>query len=214
MYAPPRLYSLDHVEKLWNSLAYNDSRQYSFTDGVKWYHPKRYFTSAQDLFEFIRDQNVSDIHVKALDDGREWVIDVDIEADDEDLLDLKIRVATETFKNFFKGNISRIMHSGNRGIHVWLRIDKFRIGASKNLRERYYQIFVKPADIRLDRIWPGSFIHSYKSAVESITGTSADIATLHKLWPTVDKHVFCTQSQIRAPFSYNYKGQKFSTQLL
>ncbi|AAZ67500.1 late expression factor 1 (lef1) [Trichoplusia ni single nucleopolyhedrovirus] len=214
MYAQPELYSIDQVEKLWNSLAYNDSRYYSFTDGVHWCHPKRYFTNAQDLFKFIQDHNVSDIHVKALEDGREWVIDVDIEADNADLLDLKIKVATETFKNFFKSSIARIMHSGNRGIHVWLRIDKFRIGASKNLRERYYQIFVKPTDIRLDRIWPGSFIHTYKSAVESISGKSADVATLHKLWPTVDKHVFCTQSQIRAPFSYNYKGQKFSFQLL
>ncbi len=210
-------YTRQDVEKIWSSVAYNSCRLFSFNcQGQRWFHPDQYFANGDEFFQFIDKHNISDIHVKALDDnnGREWVIDVDIHAKTKEDLDLRIEIATKTFKLFFGENITRIMHSGNRGIHVWLRIDRFQMSASKKHRERYFVIFEKPKVIDINKIIKGSFIYCYKTAVESISALEPTIETLHEHWPTVDKHVFCTFAQIRAPFSYNYKGLTYSRQLV
>ncbi|AIE47745.1 lef1 DNA primase [Peridroma alphabaculovirus] len=204
------LYSREQVELMWNSVAFNDARPYAFFDGARWYHPDRHFGDAEDLYQCIQRHNVSDVHVKALDNdgGREWVVDVDVEAADAAELQLKIRVAARTFRSFFGDNVARIVHSGNRGIHVWLRIDRFPMSASKEDREKYYKVFAAPSE--LPEVVPeGCFAYAFKEAVSSI----AECANrpLLSLWPTVDKHVFCNQNQIRVPHSYNYKGKKFST---
>ncbi|QEI03701.1 LEF-1 [Rachiplusia nu nucleopolyhedrovirus] len=210
-------YRREDVKQMWDSIAFNDNRKYAFSgQGVRWFHPDRHFANSDELYEYIKSQNISDVHVKALDEknGREWVIDVDFKVKSKEELDLKIKIATTTFKLFFGNSITRIMHSGNRGIHVWLRIDRFPMSASKKQRERYYKVFEKPQIISMNRINKGSFIYCYKTAIESISELDPTVETLHQYWPTVDKHVFCTFAQIRAPFSYNYKGHCFSRQLV
>ncbi|AIU41360.1 lef-1 [Sucra jujuba nucleopolyhedrovirus] len=232
MYKPTVKYDLDRINKLWNCVAYCDCREYAFFDGFKWHHPKQMFGSCDELMKFICLHNVSEIHVKPVRDShghlsREWVIDVDFVETDSDMLALKVAVARETFQNFFGDSVARMMHTGNRGIHVWLRIDRFRMDADSQTRGKYYKTFVKPQTIVLDKIQPGSFINCIKSAIESeniqqmvknVTVYKSngvpDIKTLiNTLWPPVDQHVFCNLVQIRAPFSYHHKGKKYSSQL-
>ncbi|QED40642.1 LEF-1 [Chrysodeixis includens nucleopolyhedrovirus] len=209
-------YTPENVQRMWNNIAFNNSRKYAFNcQGQRWFHPDRYFESSDDLYNFISANSISDVHVKALDDnlGREWVIDVDFKVKTKEELDLKIKIATRTFKKFYGENLSRIMFSGNRGIHVWLRIDRFPMSSTKEHRERYFKIFEKPNVIQMNKIVDGSFIACYKSAIESISELEPNIETLHEYWPEVDKHIFCTYAQIRAPYSYNYKGFCFSKRL-
>ncbi|AYN44973.1 lef-1 [Alphabaculovirus alterspexiguae] len=207
------VYTPSQVNLMWNNVTYRDCRRYAFYDGFRWQHPDVYFDTCEEFFDYLKKNQISDVHVKPLDDngGREWVIDVDFDCDDEDL-ELKIRVSAECFKNFFKDNISRIVHSGNRGIHVWLRIDKFPMHASKQVRERYYKIFVPPLD--LDCAPPeGSFAAAFVNTVNNLKSICGHKPLLH-WWPRVDKHVFCNiNSQIRVPYSFNFKGNKFSAPL-
>ncbi|AIZ48578.1 lef-1 [Agrotis segetum nucleopolyhedrovirus B] len=208
-------YTPAQIELMWNSVAYRDCRHFAFFDETRWHHPNVYFNDVDEFASFIGRNRISDVHVKPLenDGGREWVIDVDIEACDDADLDLKIRVATACFKDFFGENVSRIMHTGNRGIHVWLRIDRFAMRASKQMRERYYKVFVSPVELTFETALPeGCFAASFVKAVREL-GSSCDHKPLLSWWPVVDKHVFCNNSQIRVPFSYNYKGKKFSTLL-
>ncbi|ACI28724.1 agip22 [Agrotis ipsilon multiple nucleopolyhedrovirus] len=206
-------YAPSQIELMWNSVAYRDCRHFAFFDGARWHHPDVYFDDVDAFASFINRNRISDVHAKPLDSGREWVIDVDIEACDDVDLDLKIRVATACFEDFFGENVARIMHTGNRGIHVWLRIDRFAMRASKQLREHYYKAFVPPVELTPSTALPeGCFAASFVKAVRRL-GPSCDHKPLLSWWPAVDKHVFCNNSQIRVPFSYNYKGKKFSTLL-
>ncbi|AGR56887.1 lef1 [Hemileuca sp. nucleopolyhedrovirus] len=219
-------YDTDRVKQMWNSIAFNDCREFAFFDGIKWYHPKIYF-SCDSFYDYLCSNAISDVHVKPLpnDGGREWVIDVDFKDTDENVLNFKIDLAKRIFVHFFGSDgIARIMHSGNRGIHVWLKINKFRMNADKAVRCRYYKVFVKPkASIELNRIENGSFIHSIKTVLETDdiramikklydnNKNEFDIKELLKeFWPPVDQHVFCNLNQIRVPFSYNFKGKKYS----
>ncbi|QWO71681.1 LEF1 [Orgyia pseudotsugata single capsid nuclopolyhedrovirus] len=228
----PVNYSERQALQLWNAVAYNDCRQFAFFDGTHWQHPKHCFDTFNNFYEFVVKNKVKDVHVKALFDGggREWVVDVDFKEKDKALLDLKILVAQRTFINFFGDSVARVMHSGNRGIHVWLKIDRFRMSADKLFRARYYKAFVKPKVIDVKKITPGSFIYNLKSVIDcadikaeiqhyvnSNNNNDNDFAVtqqiLQDFWPDVDQHVFCNLNQIRAPFSFNSKGNKFSVQL-
>lgn len=270
MYRPQAKYTENQAQLVWDSVAFNDKREYAFFDGVKWYHPSVYFDSFQEFYAHLVQHQISDIHVKALDDGggREWVVDVDFKETCPKRLALKIAVAADTFKHFYGDNVSRVMHSGNRGVHVWLRIDRFRMSAPKAFRQRYYKLFEPPKRVAIERIRPGCFVYSLKATMlkhaaairrlynveitadkamnanddcaakldknnmksgnnddndNKITesrGDNLDIITgdpldglLLELWPCVDQHVFCNLNQIRAPHSFNYKGDKFSYQL-
>lgn len=206
------LYTPDQIQLMWSSVAYRDCRQFAFFDGSRWHHPKRHFNNVEEFATFIERNSISDVHTKPLDDngGREWVIDVDVEACDDAELELKIRVAIGTFKNFYGENVARIMHTGNRGIHVWLRIDRFPMRASKSHRESYYKVYVAPEQLDCSALVEGCFAESFVRAVRDL-GASCDHKPLLSWWPTVDKHVFCNNTQIRVPYSYNYKGKKFST---
>nr|WUR10858.1 LEF-1 [Calliteara abietis nucleopolyhedrovirus] len=217
------IYTKEQVLLMWNSIAYNNCREYAFFDGVCWHHPKRTFETFQLFYSYIIDCAVSDVHVKALPDnkGREWVVDVDFKESDERVLELKIDIAAKTFCAFFGESVARVMHTGNRGIHVWLKIDRFRINVDKQCRNKYYKAFVKPKVIVLNKIARGSFVYCLKTTLESATikvaigqltpGIKLSIEKqLHYYWPEVDQHVFCNLTQIRAPYSFHYKGDKFS----
>ncbi|AUF81655.1 late expression factor 1 [Malacosoma neustria nucleopolyhedrovirus] len=229
MAARKQLYSENNALLMWNSVAFNDSRKYSFFNGRRWYHPPTPFDSFNDFYDFINKHDISDVHVKSLEDnmGREWVIDVDFDKNIcAQLLDLKIAVANVTFLNFFgSDNVARIMHSGNRGLHVWLKINKFRMSASQQHREKYFKTFIAPCGaIDLADIRPGSFIDALNRAIDDkniepmirryYNAKTDRQAIIKSLWPLVDRQVFChVTHQIRAPFSYNFKGQNFSHQL-
>ncbi|ADB84365.1 late expression factor 1 [Apocheima cinerarium nucleopolyhedrovirus] len=219
-------YTLEQVTLMWTSIAYNDCRQFAFFDGTYWRHPKTYFSDVNEFYTYICRNRISDVHVKSLPDngGREWIIDVDIKETDNDKLKLKIEVSKQVFRHFFGNSVTRIMYSGNRGIHVWLRIDRFRMSANKESRGKYYKAFVEPKVILLNKIEPGSFIYSIKSVLEDkevkhkidqlYKDDVGDLKQmLHEFWPAVDRHVFCNLNQIRTPYSYNFKGKKFSTPL-
>jgi DNA primase catalytic subunit len=205
-----RVYTPQQIALMWESVAYRDCRRFGFFNGRRWFHPEQHFADVHEFGKFIENNHISDVHAKALenDGGREWVIDVDVDAVNEADLQLKIRVATATFLNFFGENVARIMHSGNRGIHVWLRIDRFAMNASKQLREKYYKVFVVPKESDLAELAQGCFAAAYVRAVGEIS--ECRDKPLLSFWPTVDKHVFCNLNQIRVPYSYNYKGKKFS----
>ncbi|AHH82715.1 LEF-1 [Buzura suppressaria nucleopolyhedrovirus] len=227
MYRPNTRYDRNRVDMMWNTLAFADCREYAFFNGKHWSHPKKFFVDQSAFLQYLCTEQVSDVHAKALPDngGREWVIDVDFSESDAQLLNLKIAVACKTFRTFFGDSISHIMHTGNRGIHVWLRIDRFRITASRQLRAMYYKAFVLPKVVDLNRIEVGSFIYCVKNAIESLE-IQTKLSVVYKkndlpniktlivqLWPFVDQHVFCHLNQIRVPYSFNYKGKKYSYKL-
>nr|AEU04746.1 LEF-1 [Spodoptera litura MNPV X17] len=204
-------YTPNQIELMWKSVAYNDCRRFAFYDGIRWQHPDTFFDSCEDFASFLKRNRISDVHVKPLEDngGREWVIDVDF--DDCEDLDTKILVAAETFRNFFGENVARVVHSGNRGVHVWLRIDRFPMHASKQAREQYYKVFVAPQELTFEEaaVPEGCFAAAFLKAIKTYESKCGHRPIL-SWWPTVDKHVFCNNTQIRVPHSYNYKGKKFS----
>ncbi|AKC91632.1 lef1 [Lambdina fiscellaria nucleopolyhedrovirus] len=269
-------YNEEQARAMWNSVAYNDARCFAFFDGQRWFHPLRAFSTFEKFNLYLRKNKISDVHVKPLPNkgGREWVVDVDFKDGNADRLQLKIEIAHCAFLNFFGESVCRIMHTGNRGVHVWLRIDRFRMNADKSARERYLRIFQKPKNIVLNKATKGSFVyclctaltrtdiktriiqlsnnaieksvkrpaHNFESNKSNNGARQIDIddrvvdaddmtptingnfdyrdhdcvwliAVLNEYWPTVDSHVFCNQTQIRVPFSYNFKGKRFSFQL-
>nr|AWJ76736.1 lef-1 [Lymantria dispar multiple nucleopolyhedrovirus] len=220
-------YTADQADLMWRSIAFREHRHFAFFDGARrWEHPQRTFATCAEFYGYLCANSISDVHVKPLPEngGREWVLDVDFEPDTEPrLLELKIRVACLTFAAFFGNNVARILDSGNRGVHVWLKLDAFRLTADKSLRERHYKAFVKPASVDLAEVSAGSFVGCLRAAVRSSEISAAvarhfaepidEARLLLELWPPVDKHVFCNKTQIRAPFSYNYKGKRHQRQL-
>ncbi|AHN05503.1 LEF-1 [Helicoverpa armigera SNPV] len=221
-------YSEEQARLIWDSVAFNTFRKWAFMVArpQRWLHPDKCFDDFDNFYRFLIQNRISDVHVKALPDngGREWVIDVDIHESDPDRLHLKTRVAALTFAKFFGDNISRIVHSGNRGIHVWLKHCRFRMNASKQIREKYYKVFDVPKSIQLERVRTNSFLYALisvidepeiKSTIDKLYANKTDRVELIKcFFPEVDQQIFCNFTQIRAPFSYNYKGQKYSKEII
>jgi hypothetical protein len=218
------MYTNTRVNEMWNAIAYNCDRKFAFcTSASRWIHPDKYFANANDLYTFIRLNNVTDVHVKPLDDngGREWIIDADYKKyDDEQDLMLKIKIGATAFLLFYtKENVSRVMFSGNRGFHLWLKFTgKFKLTSSSKIRLHRYKVFEKPVRIDASNIRPGSFVNAVQCAVrmyknEIPSKFKQDLNELTLLyWPDVDRNIFCNyNTQIRAPFSYNSKGAKFSS---
>ena len=218
------MYTLERVNRMWDAIAYNDSRKFAFrTCRDTWLHPDQYFDNASQLYQYIVRSRVTDVHVKPLDDGggREWIIDADYKnCTDEHELMLKINIGATAFLLFFgEANVSRVMFSGNRGFHLWLRFtDKFKITSPSSVRSHRYKTFEKPNKLNVSNIRPGSFVYAVQNAVQLYINeipNKEQRGDLNKLtllyWPDVDKNIFCNaKTQIRAPFSYNYKGVKFS----
>ncbi|USC25866.1 lef-1 [Palpita vitrealis nucleopolyhedrovirus] len=212
------LYTPKRVDIMWDAIAYNNSRKFAFmTTNARWIHANRYFDSADQLYNFIVQNKVSDVHVKPLEDGggREWIVDADYKncVDEQDLM-LKIYIGATAFLLFYtEENVSRIMYSGNRGFHLWLKFtDKFKMTSGQNFRMHRYTAFEKPAKLESCYIKPGSFAHCVQEAVRLYVPKTKHLDELIlQYWPDVDKDIFCNvNKQIRAPYSYNYKGTKFS----
>ncbi|AXU41581.1 LEF-1 [Alphabaculovirus altermyunipunctae] len=224
----PSLYTDERIESIWNSVSYNDCRHWAFFSQrtQRWFHPNKRF-DADEFKRFIHINKITDVHVKATDEpiaGREWIIDLDFNENDPDRLQLRMDVSIGAFRLFFGNNIQRIMYTGNRGVHVWLTSNEFSMYATREIRQRYYKVFKLPAAVRCQDIKLGSFLHALDCAItepaikQRIECLFADICNdrsklLGELFPPVDEVVFCHLNQIRAPFSYHSKGQKFSKQL-
>ncbi|QDL56999.1 LEF-1 [Dione juno nucleopolyhedrovirus] len=214
----PCKYTAAQINAMWNAIAYNDSRRLAFmTERQRWVHAANSFDNAAQLFEYIVKNSVSDVHVKPLEDGsREWVIDADFKncADKAELM-LKVNIGATAFMLFFADKedaVQRVMFSGNRGFHLWLKFcGKFRMDAPKSVREHWFNVFKKPCKLNKSEIRPGTFADCVRRAVGMyIEGGGGDDLVLRH-WPDVDRDVFCNASkQIRAPFSYNYKGGEYS----
>ncbi|AAC59012.1 late expression factor 1 [Orgyia pseudotsugata multiple nucleopolyhedrovirus] len=213
----PCKYTPERVQMMWDAIAYNDSRRLAFmTDRPRWVHAHNFFDSAAQLFAYIVKNSISDVHVKPLEEGgREWVIDADFKdcADKAELM-LKVNVGATAFMLFFEGKedaVQRIMFSGNRGFHLWLKFcGKFKMDAPKSLREHWFNVFKQPAKLVSGDIRPGSFADCVRRAVHMYIGDAREDLVL-RYWPDVDRDVFCNANkQIRAPFSYNYKGGDYS----
>lgn len=219
------VYTDSQLTKIWQNVAYNDSRLWAFYShrDSQWHHPKNTMTLAK-FCEYVYMNNITDIHVKAClnNIGREWVIDLDFHEDDTDRLQFKMQVGKLVFKIFFGSSVHRILFSGNRGLHIWLKISKFAMSASQELRRKYYKAFVLPKVLRLADVNKGSFISAVlhviklpeiqQSIARHYPSIQNDTSKLvHELCPPVDELVFCNLNQIRAPYSYNYKGKNFSS---
>ncbi|AGE89976.1 LEF-1 [Spodoptera littoralis nucleopolyhedrovirus] len=217
------VYTKDRIERMWNAVPYNFCRKWAFFSAhlKRWHHPDIDFT-LNTFVEYIENNRITDVHVKAINDGgREWVIDVDFVESDPRRLALRMDVAAKAFKLFYKDNVNRIMFTGNRGLHVWLKINAFSVHTTRDIRQRYYKALKLNPPVRCENIRAGSFIHALDEAIESeplkqrIKLLFSDIyqdrsRLLEVLFPPVDEAVFCNLNQIRAPYSYNCKGQKFS----
>ncbi|AOT85595.1 lef-1 [Cyclophragma undans nucleopolyhedrovirus] len=215
------IYTVERVNMMWSAIAYNDSRKFAFhTIDARWVHPNRYFETAADLYKYIIVNKISDVHVKPLDGGgREWVIDADFKnCANEAELTLKINIGATAFLLFYGiDNVSRVMFSGNRGFHVWLKFaGKFKMSSASNVRMHRCKAFDKPTKL-IHPLRPGSFAYAVQQAVRvyfisdsiNIKNNINELTLLY--WPDVDKDIFCNSNkQIRAPFSYNYKGKRFS----
>ncbi|BBD51506.1 late expression factor 1 [Samia ricini nucleopolyhedrovirus] len=212
-------YTPERIDLMWNAIAFNDRRKFAFlTNKQRWMHPNRHFDSAAQLLDFIVANAVSDVHVKPLDEGgREWVVDADFKnCADQTELELRINVGASAFLHFFADKedaVQRVLFSGNRGFHLWLRFcGRFRVDASKAEREFWFGVFKRPSKLVPADIRPGNFAYSVRQAL----GMYADVADdecsmVVRYWPDVDRDVFCNPTkQIRAPFSYNYKGNQYS----
>nr|ALR70579.1 late expression factor 1 [Anticarsia gemmatalis multiple nucleopolyhedrovirus]ALR70893.1 late expression factor 1 [Anticarsia gemmatalis multiple nucleopolyhedrovirus]ALR71836.1 late expression factor 1 [Anticarsia gemmatalis multiple nucleopolyhedrovirus]AXE72170.1 late expression factor 1 [Anticarsia gemmatalis multiple nucleopolyhedrovirus] len=211
-----------NVDQMWNAIAYNDSRKFAFmTTQGRWIHADRYFNSAAQLLSYMITNSVSDVHVKPLDEGgREWVFDADFkDCANKAELELKINVGATALLLFFADKedaVQRVMFSGNRGFHMWLKFcGRFRMDSPKNVREHWFEVFKKPNKLAKEDIRPGNFAFSVQQAVNMYIDEmprGSDVCDLIvRYWPDVDRDVFCNPNkQIRAPFSYNYKGGEFS----
>lgn len=195
-----------------------------------WRHTDSNFSKTKTFATFeqfeahVRDVDARDIHVKAVvDGGREWVIDVDHDEIDHDRIVLKNMIAHATLGEFFGPNCARVLYSGNRGLHIWLDHQQFDYKACVNVRKYYYErILVPPTKIVKLFIQPGSlndcFLRTFENAwirrrIDELYPHIAlnDTTSLVKhFFPHVDKQVFTSTKQIRAPYSYNTKGGRFS----
>jgi len=185
---------------------------------------KQRFATFEEFEEAVKKLNARDIHVKmTVAGGREWVIDVDHDEKEPPKIELKNMIAHATFQKFFGTNCTRIMFSGNRGLHVWLCHNVFDMNAPRQLRDYYYRALLqKPARLNLKLLKEGSLGHCFLDALQNkwikrriselyphINQSNFDLL-LKEFYPCVDKQVFDSTKQIRAPYSYNTKGHQFS----
>lgn len=225
------MYTVQQLEKVWYSVKYKEDRYWAFlTSSGSWRHtdsatsPKKTFDDFEQFYKYVDSIQAQDIHAKMLIDGsREWVIDVDHDEHDEDKIELKNMIAHSTLKTFFGENCTKILYSGNRGLHVWLHCDEFDLKSNQKLRTYYYDTMLKPAK-SINKIFiqqnslNDCFLKSFQNTwiVRNVVKFYPkmdlnNIDCLYKtFFPYIDKQIFVTNKQIRAPYSYNSKGNKYS----
>ena len=233
------MYSTERARLIWDNVKYNTERYWAVTkkqsDGTySWIHTdgknsrQQTFGTFDEFFKFLKSTNACDVHVKkTVQGGREWVIDVDHHQDAcPRKIALKNKIAHLTYANFFGENAVRIMDSGNRGLHVWLDADvlKFRMSATSLERAYYLKcVLTPPSKLNPRLARPGSLAHAFLQAIENedVKRTIMELyphirpnnfdAVLKEFYPCVDKQVFESTKQIRAPYSYHSKGQRYNT---
>ncbi|AQQ80341.1 LEF-1 [Betabaculovirus altermyunipunctae] len=232
------MYSIERARLVWENVKYNTERYWAVTkkqsDGTySWIHTdgknsrQQTFDSFEKFYSFLQSTNACDVHVKKTILGdREWVIDVDHHEDTcPSKIELKNRIAHLTYANFFGANAVRIMDSGNRGLHIWLDGDvmKFKMCATPLERAYYLKcVLTPPAKLNAKLARPGSLAYSFKQALENdhvkraiselypnIKSNNFDVM-LKEFYPHVDKQVFESTKQIRAPYSFHSKGKRFN----
>nr|AIU36720.1 ORF74 lef-1 [Cydia pomonella granulovirus]AIU36857.1 ORF74 lef-1 [Cydia pomonella granulovirus]QDW81133.1 lef-1 [Cydia pomonella granulovirus]QGY99462.1 LEF-1 [Cydia pomonella granulovirus]QGY99886.1 LEF-1 [Cydia pomonella granulovirus] len=225
-------YSREQLEKVWNGVKYKEDRYWAFMmKGGSWrhsdskYNKQKTFGTFDEFERYVRAIDAQDVHVKMLINGsREWVIDVDHDTNNQQCVALKNMIAHSTFARFFGSNITRIMYSGNRGLHIWLDCCQFDLNAERSVRKYYYETVLAPPSKNnigmftqagsLNDCFMKSFENSWiKREIATVyphIKLSDKAALVKEFFPYVDKQVFVSTKQIRAPYSYNSKGQKFS----
>ncbi|AAQ21661.1 lef-1 [Cryptophlebia leucotreta granulovirus] len=226
------LYTREQLEKIWNGVKFKEDRYWAFMrkDG-SWRHSdskfskQRTFQNFNEFEKYVRSIDAQDIHVKMLVDGsREWVIDVDHDTNDEKLVALKNMITHATFSSFFGDNCTKILYSGNRGLHIWLDHLEFDLKMDRDIRNYYFESVLKPPSKNSIGIFTqkGSlnecFIKSFENewiireikAVCPNINLNDKISLVKEFFPYVDKQVFVSTKQIRAPYSFNSKGNKFN----
>ncbi|AAP85699.1 lef-1 [Adoxophyes orana granulovirus] len=221
------LYTKEQLVKMWNSVRYKEDRFWAFmTANGSWVHSNVTYADFDKFYEAVRLHKAQDVHVKMLVDGaREWVIDVDHDENDFEKIKLKNMIAHATFSYFFGDNCTRIMYTGNRGLHIWLDEEQFDMRAVYELRMFYYENILKvtnfniPRNLYQNRSMGDCFFRSVQNnkwIVRQIKNLYPHLncdnhaALLKEFYPHVDKQVFVSNKQIRAPYSYNSKGKRFS----
>ncbi|QBQ01617.1 lef-1 [Hyphantria cunea granulovirus] len=228
------MYNKDSLLKVWRAVPYNSHRYWAFKrENGTWFHSdsvhstKQVYNNFEEFYHIITTLKVHDIHVKkTVMGGREWVIDVDHDETDPAKIALKNIVAHCTLVNFFgKDMCTKILFSGNRGLHVWLSCapGKFDMDISPRLRSYYYDnVFKVPKNVNKVLLKPGSFLYCFFLTFNN-THVQRQIAKLYpnkivsdhnwllkEFYPIIDRQVFTSTKQIRAPYSYNSKGRQFS----
>ncbi|AAM70264.1 late expression factor 1 [Phthorimaea operculella granulovirus] len=223
-------YSDDQLLMVWSSVRFNQSRYWAFVlENGTWRHTdkntgSKVFNNFDAFRNYVKQNGVVEIHVKqTIDNGREWVIDVDHKDTDPRIVELKNMISHATFEKFFGENCVRIMFSGNRGLHIWLDHNQFDYRACKNVREYYYDTVLKPPDVIIrEFVNKGSlhdcFLRSFENEwiVRTICTLFPNIkmddtsALIKNFYPNVDRQVFVTLKQIRAPYSFHPKSKRFN----
>ncbi|AIS92065.1 late expression factor 1 [Erinnyis ello granulovirus] len=224
-------YTNEQLLRVWTSVAFKEDRYWAFvkTNGT-WLHSDsqhskhKTFQTFDEFCAYCKHNDVKDIHVKRLvDDSREWVIDVDHNETNYEKIKLKNMITHCMFQKFFAGNCAKIVYSGNRGLHIWLDRKDFDIKASKVVKTYYYDSmlttpktivapFVQPDSLHecflktFDNMWIRRNIHKLYPHINLDNTTTL----VKEFYPYVDKQVFVSNKQIRAPYSFNTKGNKFS----
>ncbi|AJK91728.1 lef-1 [Spodoptera frugiperda granulovirus] len=233
------MYTTERARLIWDNVKYNTERYWAVTkkqsigDSLAWIHTdgknsqKQTFDSFYEFHQFLTRTSALDVHVKkTVQGGREWVIDVDHHGDSsKEKVALKNMIAHLTYAKFFGSNVTRIMDSGNKGLHVWLDNDmmKFKMSASTNERSYYLNcVLTPPVKLNVKLAKPGSLTYAFVQAIKdervqrAITNLYPHIkldnwnALLKEFYPCVDKQVFESTKQIRAPYSFHSKGNRFN----
>jgi Baculoviridae DNA primase len=228
------MYDKTGLLKVWRAVPYNSHRYWAFKkENGAWFHSdsvhstKQLYNTFEEFYHIVTALKVHDIHVKkTIMGGREWVIDVDHNETDPLKIALKNIVAHCTLLNFFgKEMCTKILFSGNRGLHVWLSSapGKFDMDTSVKLRAYYYDnVFKVPKNVNVALLKKGSFLYCFFETFNNVCVQRQIIQLypnknvsdrnwlLKEFYPNIDRQVFTSIKQIRAPYSYNSKGQQFS----
>ncbi|AKN80799.1 late expression factor 1 [Diatraea saccharalis granulovirus] len=224
-------YNRQQLQKVWWSVDFREDRYWAFLkrDGGWWHTDSKNsklktFDNYEQFENCVHNMCVQDIHVKmTVDGGREWIIDIDHDEKNPARLMLKNMIAHSTLTRFFGPSCVRVLFSGNRGLHIWLDRNQFDMKACKELREYYYDTLLKkPTRIVKPFVREGSlndcFLKSFDNAwiKREISHLYHDInlndtaILVKEFFPYVDKQIFVSTKQIRAPYSFNTKGNNYS----
>nr|AMQ35665.1 PxGV-Corf53 protein [Plutella xylostella granulovirus]AMQ35782.1 PxGV-Korf53 protein [Plutella xylostella granulovirus]AMQ36016.1 PxGV-Torf53 protein [Plutella xylostella granulovirus] len=226
-------YNREQLFRLWNSVPYREFRYWAFVkDNGTWLHSdskystKQTFATFEEFYNFVCGLQAKDIHVKqTIMGGREWIIDVDHSDTESEIIELKNVIAHCFFKNFFGNSCTKIMFSGNRGLHVWLNSDDFDMDTSAKKRLYYLKCVFQKLPKRLNynllrdksigkhffNVFENEYVKRQIAKLYPNIKMSNKDALLKEFFPNVDAQVFGSKKQIRAPYSYNSKGDKYST---